>query len=361
MTTALGEKNHGDPEEVLETMPLFIFHPNSIFRTIWDLIVLVFLVYFVIAVPYRMCFIDTQFEKTPEDCGSVRRPTVYSISDEEYCFPIKGCTAVTDLEEQMCSYVVQDKDWPYIILSTAIDCFFLIDILINFRTAFYQPAAVNGSGADRDVMKLVTGSSPIFRRYFFSWFLIDLLGSLPLDLVMLFLASSESDKSGDISKYALLTKMVRFLKIFRLLKLVRAARIGRLIQKLQDTLAIRPSTVQLFSLLFQFFTIAHVMACLLFLVGIKNEDFDCKSSPASFVICSDEDVLNGRKVSWLTESSIVSRKVDLFKSQLTCTNSRYKKIHRADFFHDTRKFIELTKKKNLKRRSGVFRKARPQQ
>ena len=137
------EEANGEKKEETEKMPFLIFHPVSKFRVAWDLIVLVFLVYFVFAVPLRMCMIDTQFaDKTREDCEGFMRDIFTSTDGDLMCFPVKGCqVAFMDLETNTCNYEVASLDWPFIIWNTAIDCFFLIDILVNFRTAYYQSSA----------------------------------------------------------------------------------------------------------------------------------------------------------------------------------------------------------------------------
>ena len=305
-------------------MPCLIFHPHSMFRVVWDVIVLVFLLYFVFAVPYRMCFIDTQYaDKTAEDCQQAWRPMMTdALTGEPICFPVKGCKEVLNFETDMCEYVVMGTDWGQVLWSTTIDIFFLVDICINFRTAYYVSAsAVSTSGTNDNELRLVTSGCSIFRRYFFGWFIIDFLGSLPLDLLM---AIFEEGDGGDLANYAILSKCVRFLKIFRLLKLVRAARIGRIIQKLQDSLSIRPGTIQLVILTFQFMTMAHIMACLLFLVGVLNKGYNCNLSiNGAQNHCSEDDVLNGREVSWLTESTIFSKQIGETSVMDAPTDSQY--------------------------------------
>ena len=281
-------------------------------QVVWDLLVLVFLAYFVFAVPYRLCFLDMQYAgRTEADCMQATRPTKVSLSGEEFCFPVKGCEAIPDLDANVCHYTLSDVDWVGIIWSTSIDCFFLLDICFNFRTAYYESSGDASSSADGQGVKLVTSGWIIGHKYLCSWFIIDLLGSLPVDFMLILLSDDADASEGgtDLSNYALLSKLVRFLKIFRLLKLVRAARIGRIIQKLQDALSIRPGTVQLVVLVFQFGTTAHIMACLNFLVGVLNTEFDCKLSDSAGDLCSEEDILNGRAVSWITETVIVSRKL----------------------------------------------------
>ena len=51
------------------------------------------------------------------------------------------------------------------------------------------------------------------------------------------------------------------------------------------------------------------MACLLFLVGVLNSEFNCNLSQGAGNHCSEEDVANGRAVSWITEATIVSKDI----------------------------------------------------
>ena len=310
------EVNHHDSEAAEEKTPFLIVHPHSNFCLVWNVLVLLFLIYFVFSVPYEMCFITTQFEKSLEDCQQATRSMmVHAETGEAFCFPVKGCKDVLNLETEMCDYVLMDTNWGLVLFKTAIDCFFLIDILINFRTAYYVSSG-SGSESGQNALRLVTSGCSIFRRYFFGWFIIDFLGSVPLDLLISLSSQQESSgqQQGDLSSYAaMLSKSVRFLKIFRLLKLVRAARLGRLIQKLQDTLSIKPGTLQLGVLTFQFMTVGHMMACGLFLAGISKEQYNCnfisRHVDRSLILCTDEEIEGGYEVSWLTESRIFSKNI----------------------------------------------------
>ena len=67
------EVNHHDSEAAEEKTPFLIVHPHSNFSLVWNVLVLLFLIYFVFSVPYEMCFITTQFEKSLEDCQQATR------------------------------------------------------------------------------------------------------------------------------------------------------------------------------------------------------------------------------------------------------------------------------------------------
>lgn len=56
------------------------------------------------------------------------------------------------------------------ILNTIVDCVFLIDIIVNFHSAYY----------DKE-FEMVDDKKTIVRGYLYSWFAIDLLSIVPFD------------------------------------------------------------------------------------------------------------------------------------------------------------------------------------
>ncbi len=189
------------------------------------------------------------------------------------------------LGQGCCTYEKEPLNWLDIIWSTTLDFFFLLDILLNLRTAFYtfENTDTAGIASERKVLNLETRGSVIAKRYLTSWFVPDILGSLPLDIIMVrkhlkvnafkvnafhfhsflmhvymrnprrkylyeywylyiyvpiysyqvFIEDQEdvdvdNAKSNSISgSYASLSKLVRILKLFRLFKLLRATRMKK--------------------------------------------------------------------------------------------------------------------------------------
>ena len=86
------------------------------------------------------------------------------------------------LGQGCCNYEKEPLNWLYIIWSTTLDCFFLLDIFLNLRTAFHT--FDNTHTSERKVLKLETRGNVIAKRYLTSWFVPDILGSLPLDIIM---------------------------------------------------------------------------------------------------------------------------------------------------------------------------------
>ena len=58
----------------------------------------------------------------------------------------------------------------YVNLEYSIDAFFLIDILINFNTAYY-----------RDDFEIETSRKAIAYNYLKGWFIVDVVSILPFD------------------------------------------------------------------------------------------------------------------------------------------------------------------------------------
>jgi hypothetical protein len=94
-----------------------------------------------------------------------------------------------------------------------VDIYFIIDIFVNFRTAFYDARGILE-------IDLVT----IAREYAKTWLVIDVVTCLPISYVMILINGTDSAGDG---------KEVRAAKILRLLKLGKLLRVARLIRILE--------------------------------------------------------------------------------------------------------------------------------
>uniref|UniRef100_A0A915M3W0 Cyclic nucleotide-binding domain-containing protein n=1 Tax=Meloidogyne javanica TaxID=6303 RepID=A0A915M3W0_MELJA len=90
---------------------------------------------------------------------------------------------------------------PMEIIDLIVDIFFIIDIIINFRTTYVN---------DND--EVVSDPGKIALHYFKGWFFIDAVAAVPFDLL---LVETDSDET---------TTLIGLLKTARLLRLVRVAR-----------------------------------------------------------------------------------------------------------------------------------------
>lgn len=116
-----------------------------------------------------------------------------------------------------------------IVLNNLCDTVFIVDVVLNFRKAYYKSVGV-----------LEVDPKKIARKYLRSWFIPDLLGSVPLDW---FLGSG--------------SHQARLFTLFRMTRMVRFGRLLKLVEYFKFTSY--AGILQLYLLLFM---IAHWMACM---------------------------------------------------------------------------------------------------
>lgn len=180
-----------------ELINRFIIHPNSRFKISWDLIIIMFSVYNSMLIPYEFAY------------------------GRGY------------------SWVIDQID-------TLVDICFIIDIIINFRTAYFN----SKTG------KLVTESKKIAYNYIlYGRFGIDLIASLPVDFLTTVSSASKTS-----------------LKSLGMLKMVRLLRLGRMISFLKANQKLKFS-IKIGQLLFFVFLIIHWVCCLWYYVTAQNEEW----------------------------------------------------------------------------------------
>ncbi|NXA09231.1 KCNH4 protein, partial [Sapayoa aenigma] len=133
----------------------FILLHYSIFKALWDWLILLATFYVAVTVPYNVCFTGT------EDSLSAARSTI-----------------VSDI---------------------AVEMLFILDIILNFRTTY-----VSQSG------QVVYDPRSICLHYVATWFFVDLIAALPFDLLYIF--------NVTVTSLVHLLKTVRLLRLLRLLQ-----------------------------------------------------------------------------------------------------------------------------------------------
>ncbi|MBN3296540.1 KCNH4 protein, partial [Amia calva] len=133
----------------------FILLHYSIFKALWDWMILLATFYVAVTVPYNVCF--TAYD----DCDSASRSTI-----------------VSDIVVEM---------------------LFILDIILNFRTTY-----VSQSG------QVVYDARSICIHYAATWFFVDLIAALPFDLLYAF--------NITVTSLVHLLKTVRLLRLLRLLQ-----------------------------------------------------------------------------------------------------------------------------------------------
>lgn len=174
-------------------------------------------------------------------------------------------------------------------LDVLVDALFLTDIILAFRTAYAHPA----SGA------LIMSPRAIAVRYLRSWFLLDVLSTVPFDVIttsMLALAHGGLADLGDalggadVSESGGSTAVLRSTKLLRVLRLARLLKMGRLLKlsrvfggaasrntAITDRPAsaaaiLPPSLVTFLKLMMAIAIPAHFLACLFH--GVSEDSVD---------------------------------------------------------------------------------------
>ena len=107
-------------------------------------------------------------------------------------------------------------------MAFAIDIFLCIDIVINFRTAYFD---------EFDPLQLITSPKYIAKKYLKTRFLFDFITSFPFEFIF------NRSTTQNIAEYI---QALRVLRIIRLLKVVRIIKMMKLFDKLTKRLAISP-------------------------------------------------------------------------------------------------------------------------
>ena len=126
-----------------------------------------------------------------------------------------------------------------------VDMLFIIDIILNFRTGFL----VEG--------QLVKDAPRIARHYFFGAFFIDLIGSFPLNFVLLAINSDDSREESA----GRLNRQLRLLRIVKLNRLLRLAKLSKNLKYIELFIKFNPSMMRVVKMFLLMFGCCHWMGC----------------------------------------------------------------------------------------------------
>ena len=106
-----------------------------------------------------------------------------------------------------------------------IDFLFFVDIIMNFRTTYFNPRT-GEEILDKDLIK---------KNYFFGQFLIDLFSTVPLDLIYETFFMSENESAQNLQMMSMM-KIIRILRLNRLINYLNSAEDIKLSLKLSQTI-----------------------------------------------------------------------------------------------------------------------------
>lgn len=219
---------HGKVKGIVEeTAPCCMLSYKSPARICWDLWMLCLLTFMVIVTPFKLAF-------------------------DEFYFT--------------------ESHW--VLVDIMMDFCFLFDLVLNFRTTY----------SNKDGLE-VTDGCVLARAYIFSWFLLDLLSSIPFEHV----------SAGILPSLGPL----RLLKLARIIKIVKLIRIAKIVRVLSETEiaigideAMMMSSYQSFYDYFKIFitccVLCHLLACFMQASGpgfLDNYDFNGQSVASKYIAC----------------------------------------------------------------------------
>lgn len=185
-----------------------ILYPDNLFRRIWDIIIIFLLLYTAIILPYTVCFIDT--------------------------VPTSGIG----------------------LIETIIDFMFLLDIFINFFSAYID-----------DVGIIIDNKKLISINYLSGYFFMDFVSSLPIQLM---LYSFETDISG--SKISI-SRIYKTLRLIRFIKMIRVKKYDKILNYLFSHFNLNVALSKIVFITLITFLLVHISSCLWFFIT-KLEKFN---------------------------------------------------------------------------------------
>lgn len=182
----------------------WLFSPKSTFKTIWNSIIVLLLTYTATILPYRMSF-----------------------------------------------NALQGNNW--VIIDALIDSIFFLDILITFNTALVSISE-----------KLMYSRKAIAKSYIKSWFFIDLVSCIPLEIIDSNQTVNESyNKFLRILKVSRIYRFVRVLRLLKLLRFLRSQYVNTLLISFKLNVEIGKIIIFFLSLGMS----VHILGCLWFYVS----------------------------------------------------------------------------------------------
>ncbi|KAK2503130.1 hypothetical protein MC885_014974 [Smutsia gigantea] len=146
--------------------------------------------------------------------GTLLQPTVNKFS-----LRVFGSHKAVEIEQER-----EENSPPWIVFNVLSDTFFLLDLVLNFRTGI-----VVEEGAE-----ILLAPRAIRTRYLRTWFLVDLISSIPVDYIFL-VVELEPRLDAEVYKTARALRIVRFTKILSLLRLLRLSRLIRYIHQWEES------------------------------------------------------------------------------------------------------------------------------
>ncbi|XRB22482.1 potassium voltage-gated channel [Pseudoscourfieldia marina] len=256
-STKSGHKQEAHPHDHSNehAMPWYIFKPDTLFRRVWDITQAFVLLYLAIVVPLRVG---------------------YDVAPKGFAFAVEFF----------------------------VDLYFYIDILLNFITAI----------ENADTGEVISDTRTIRAQYMRSWFAIDVLACLPIDLAInikqgTFVCSWSSCDGKKVDSSASLVRIIRILRLTRLFKLLRLTRMRRLFERYQNDLFQLLPIISIFRHVFILMFLGHFFGCFFYYF----------SSPDYWTESETELINSGVKYEWIKGMFGGTDMVNEHATEATCS------------------------------------------
>uniref|UniRef100_A0A8C3FZE9 Hyperpolarization activated cyclic nucleotide gated potassium and sodium channel 2 n=1 Tax=Chrysemys picta bellii TaxID=8478 RepID=A0A8C3FZE9_CHRPI len=151
---------------------------------------------------------------------------------------------------------------PWIVFNVVSDTFFLMDLVLNFRTGIII----------EDNTDIILDPERIKKKYLKTWFVVDFVSSIPVDYIFLIV---EKGIDSEVYKTARALRIVRFTKILSLLRLLRLSRLIRYIHQWEEifhmTYDLASAVMRIINLIGMMLLLCHWDGCLQFLVPMLQD------------------------------------------------------------------------------------------
>ncbi|SPQ97074.1 unnamed protein product (mitochondrion) [Plasmodiophora brassicae] len=175
-----------------------------------------------------------------------------------------------------------------IVVELVMDSLFVIDIISNFFTAF---TIVRGRRAGQ----LETRRSEIAKQYMKAWFWLDLVATVPIDLIIPLVDPSSSATTG-----AQFNKLIRLLRGFKLMRVLRMSRIAKRISK---KFRLNAAVVSILKILVCLTFTWHCLGCFYWMI-FNVEGLDNDWSPPQEVQSGSLSLRYLRSVFWAVNQTM---------------------------------------------------------
>lgn len=185
-----------------------LIHPECELKITWDLFVGVGVLYTLVIVPYQLSFLTTE------------------------------------------------NDIGLLIFNVLCDVIFAIDICIKMNTAWRDRRG-----------DLITDKKTVVAEYIFrGLFVVDVISCIPIDLMIYLAVSGDEDDEYRTLRYL---KLLRLARLARLINCFKIANINLVLESF-GKISMNPAMGRLFQFIIGFLSVTHVMACLWWAMGDRN-------------------------------------------------------------------------------------------